>query len=230
MRLTALAALALVLLVARPALAMSVAVSFSGSVSEVFAYDYATGGLPALATEIGGSVAVGTRFSGRFGFDDAAPPYSANATEATYRMRDPAWTFQTLLGDYASVTDATSGFDLGVYDGGYFGYGISVFGVSRALSGPGASSLDYLLADLALRSNSPDLLTSTALDAVPWELAAYSQGGRMVWTFQRGSEYVSVSGELDMLSLAAVPEPALGGLAALAVLGSAGLGFRRARS
>jgi hypothetical protein len=141
-----------------------------------------------------------------------------------------AGAFALSLGDYAIESDPARAYEIGVHDGDYYGYGASLIGVGRALSGAGASSLDSLTVDLALRSTSPDLLASTALDAVPWQLAAYGQGGRVMLTFIRGSEYVALTGTLDALSLAAVPEPALGGLAALAAVGLAGLRFRRARS
>jgi hypothetical protein len=228
--LTALVALALDLVAAAPALAMTMVVNFSGSVSEIVAFDFSTGGTPALANEIGGSVSLGTEFSGSFHFDDALPASSSGSDFATYHVGNPFGSFGASLGEYAIVSDAVSGYDLGVHDGDYYGYGPSLSGVARALSGAGAGSLDILTVDLALHSDSPALLASTALDAVPWQLEAYSQGGRILWTFQRGSEYVAVSGTLDALSFAAVPEPALVRLATLAVLGIATLGFRRARS
>ena len=133
----------------------------------------------------------------------------------------------SLTGDYA-IASNPRGFDLGIHDGDYYGYGITLAGVAHALSGAGANSLDALTFDLALNGSSPDLVNPTALAAVPWALAAYSQGGRTIWTFQRGTEYVAVYGVLE--SLAAVPEPAVDGLAALGLLAAAALGFRRART
>jgi hypothetical protein len=230
MRASAFASLALVLLAARPALAMTVAVSFSGSVSGIVALDFATGAAPPLAAEIGQSVGVGTPFSGSLAFDDADPDVTFDSYGATYRVGDPFAAFRTSLGDYAIESDPARGYDLGLHDGDYYGYGISLGGIAHALSGAGASSLSYLTLDFVLQSNSADLLTSTALDEVPWELEAYSQGGHVTWTFQRGSEFVAVTGALDAVSRAAVPEPAIDGLAALGVLGVGALGFRRARS
>lgn len=226
---TALVALALSVLATRPALALTVEVNFRGVVSEIVAFDYSTGGTPALAGEIGSSVAVGTRFSGSFSFDDADPDVSATSDQATYRVGDPIGMFGATLGDYEIVSNPALAFDLGIHDGDYYGYGITLAGVAHALTGEGASSLDSLTFDLALGTSSPDLLTPTALAAVPWELAAYDQGRRTTWLFLRGTEYVAVIGTLDDLSLA-VPEPAVGGLAALGLLGAAGMGFRRARS
>ncbi len=232
----------------------TVRVSFAGHVSGF----RETSDVSDPAAAIGGSIQVGTPFSGYFSFDDAAPPNRLSPgdpnegfpTEADYRFRATDWAYHTEVG--AFVTDVSpdipfppglgpplpGGYNIGLND-----WELSQFRPDEVIVGaqvgelpaPGGPIVGPVYVYLGLTGGALDEpLHSPSLSSVPWSLSAFSDPNpQVVWRFLGGGgRIVEVLGALDSL---AVPEPspdvsiALAG-AVLAVVAALRQGYRRARS
>ena len=212
-------------------LAEPIRVDFSGHVTAVLA----TGpDISDPVAAIGGSVQVGTLFSGFFTFDDGAAPSNINdevidpedplPAQWTYEFSSTQFAYHTQLGAFSTDPMAGSSFGVELDDWEQATPPDSDEVRVTAQLAPYPPSPGPLVGPvyvfLILKGGSPgEPLHSTALSSVPWSLAAFpdqSTYDAISWQFfDGGGNIVYVQGSLD--SLSAVPEPAAGSsLAALA--------------
>ena len=200
---------------------------------------------------IGGSIHVGTRFTGYFTFDDAAVPQSfypevpyATPEYSVYQLPWPSWAFHTEIGDFA--TDANSpdpsdtykplgGYTLGVDDfeataSPQFESDVQVLArVDNLPSATDPRSLVLWTVSVALLGGAPgEPVHSTSLAGIPWNLTAFPTTFAF-WSFEGHGSQVDIEGSLDHLA-ATAPEPGGALLAVVALLGLVRRGYRRARS
>ena len=228
-------AAALLVVVGDSAFAAAIRVDFAGAVTSV------TGTVADPEAALGGSIQVGTRFSGHFTFDDStAPFYHAAETAFTrevssYTIPLPEWDFHAELAGFSLDEGSTAaGFgvqtaDSELYSPQLYASSVVVFPVDLA-SDPVNG---WVLSDMhvGLIGSAPGLpLHGTALAGIPWNLTELPDA-TSEWDFSDGGlEQVIVAGSLDQLSFAVMaPEPA--GATLLAALAAAALlGYRAARS
>lgn len=218
------------------AAAREVQVDFSGHVS----YDGgAADALAAQSSSLGWTVPEGSAFSGHFTLDDGVAPTAVQAPvagESNYLFLSPDWLLETALGPlsttngpppgpgYFAVEPAGDGYVITVDANGSFETVVDVGGQVRGSTAVG-SLPDQLFFTLELRGTPTTPFTSTELAGVPWNVADYVSA-TATWTFEwNDGRYLEIRGPVD----AVVPEPGVNALAAAALVGLAGRGFRRAR-
>jgi hypothetical protein len=226
---------------AAPAFAARVRVDFGGTVVEVSG---TSSGSVVADPEgaIGGSIHVGTPFSGYMIFDDSAPPedvYPGDDLTPPFTNYGFAWpesALHTELGGYvteashANLDFPTGGFILGLVEYQAYPSEISVY---APLAEPPASPAELALVQLSLHLDGPAPglpLSSGALREVPWNLESFPNG-RLDWMWVDGdATSIVVSGTLDSLSVSPVPEPGARWALALAAAAVSARGFHRGRS
>lgn len=231
------------------ALGATLRVDFGGSVYLMQGHTIgaSSGPIADPAAAIGGSVQIGGRFSGYLILDDATEPdfvwpESSDPLlpeAAVYRFAWPDSVLHIEVGDFVRETSfenldyPTGGFSIEVQD-----YELYTPPGSESLirahaflgepaPGPGGSFVPTQM-QLDFVGGAPGLpLHSTSLATIPWNRTSFPTGYLHFYFHDGEGSEVEVGGILDQLSSTPVPEPALGALGLVALLG---LGFRRAQS
>jgi PEP-CTERM motif len=162
------------------------------------------------------SIVVGTPFSVELSFDSDAPDSDPGDPElGLFLFATPPYWVHVEVGNY--ILDAgSSGFEIGLSTSAI---GVQVRDpVTSGVAPPGSSFLTVVPFNLS--DETAEIVNTDALDPQYFDLALwdYSQFG--FWSFE-GTDSVFAWGELDSLTLTAIPEPStgallLGGLMALA--------------
>lgn len=219
---------ALALIAPLSAAGTAIRVSFSGTIDTV--YD---------DTGISdGSVAPGTPFSGSVTFDDSVDPLFTDAYGSIYGFSTPPWAMSAQIGSYTVFSVANpvepSAESLIIriqhfsHPPDYVSFD-SATGAAAGL-GPFPGPLEPVSIGLLLQDTYGEtfpLFYSSALDAVPYDLALWNT---RVFSFsigERGPTYFGAMGTVDSLEAVVVPEPGTGVLLAL---GTALLVLHRRRS
>ena len=229
--------------------AAPVRVEFSGTVSSI------TGSSDIEDPEaaIGGSIHVGTRFTGYFTFDDAAVPQSfypevpdqRPPSHSVYQLPWPSWGFHTEIGDFATDANSPDPSDLYKPLGGYALGSTTSKPPPRHLcesdvqawapgrrSSLGDGSAEIGAVDrrrLAARRCSGRAAARDLARRDPVEPHGAFPTTFAPWSFEGHGSQVDIEGVLDHLA-ATAPEPGVALLAAVALLGLVRRGYRRAQS
>lgn len=178
--------------------------------------------------ELGGSVAPGTAFSATLLYDDTAPITYSDPTTANYDVGALPFAYTLVTGGFTFA-----------WNGGFTSLDLinaafdTVAGYFEDLVGaPGLPPFGLSYATLTLDDPSGTALSSTALAALPWSLAAWpTADAGIFFDVSDGNPltYVELAGTIT--SLTVVPEPATWALVTggLALLGASAR-RRRARA
>ena len=229
MRAATFALVTLFALSSQTARAALVRVDFSGSVDTIEGQLYPPGTpIPTAEAEalLGGSIHVGTRFSGFFLYDDSTvasdgypegggvPPFAAWALYFPGPGLGPTAGSHGEIGSY--VGDGPGAGSIDVNDNELLLVGADpsrLFVTSAFVAGSspagGIPLLDFWVYAAGAGPGSP--LHGTSLVGIPWDLESFPSTS-VVWHFRDGDTYVSVTGTVDHL----VPEAPAFGLLALA--------------
>jgi hypothetical protein len=225
-------AVAAVMLVGHSAWATPLRLDFSGHVDGYTAID-----VYEPEAVLGGSIHVGTLFSGYVTFDDAATPTTLSDCcdpYWRYSFASPPWVLHAELGGYLADPypapgSTTATIDAVVSKATQSNSHVQIGAYTVPVATPGGFSLSNFGIALYRAFDAPPL-ASQALSDVPWDLADYADA-LAVWDFEGPENLrVIVSGTLDSLTLSVVPEPESGVLVALGALGLIWRSYRRARS
>jgi hypothetical protein len=243
MRALSLAAATLLAIASQSALGATIRVSFAGSVESISGYNFTPGTAPIpispaeAQAALGGSIQIGTRFSGSVEYDDADVPSDgqseggANPNWSLFYFPSPYYPDGSLHSPPIGPDAAVQG-EIGQFVGGgpqQSGLIMEVFDNELYLANAAPSEVmfeggfshapttpnDPLVMDgvivRAIGGAPGSPLHSTSLEGIPWSLENFPATNAQ-WSFTNGLTSVSVVGNVDYL----VPEPARAALVALA--------------
>lgn len=217
------ATLLLVGFFATPAAALPVQLVFSGEITDV----YDETGL------VGGSVVVGTPFTGTLVYDPDSLPSDTSSlpdgTQEIYTAAAPPASFALSIGPWTLAAGpllSGNGFLITVVDRDgttpdpdLVHWNTDVTSVA-GFTAPALVGNAFFQFVGALAAGASEL-SSTSLSAVPLSLAAWDEAGLSVDLILDGTgEGISITGSISDLSVSSVPEPALGLLLGLVGAGA----------